>query len=121
MRPMTLVLATATLIGLTCDGQSAKAATHSKSMISLAASYGTPSVTVTQVGHHRGGHCRGPYHGHRGHHYRHQYWHPPVVVPFPGHPPVVHPPIRHHYYRYYHKPYHQFHYRGNHFGFSFGF
>ena len=30
-----------------------------------------------------------------GHGCGHSSYHPSVVVPFPGHPPVVHPPVHH--------------------------
>jgi hypothetical protein len=54
------------------------------------------------------------------------YVHPPVVVPFPGHPPVVHPPVyrSHRYYpysRYHHYPSSRIYYRGPGFGISIGF
>ncbi len=123
MRHTTLFLTALGVIGLVAlatDG--AQAGTHSKSMLTLAANYGTPGVSVTTVGHRRHhGHHRGHHHYRHHYHHYHRYhgWHPPVVIPFPGHPPVVHPPVR--VYRPHPKPYHHFYYRGRGFGFSFGF
>jgi hypothetical protein len=114
-------------------------------IVGLAASTalaGTSSPTVslhlgtTLVGHHGGhgysyGHggyahrsygygYRSPYRSYRyGHGMGYRYIHPPVVIPFPGHPPVVHPPIYRH--RYYYRPHSGIHYRGPGFGISIGF
>jgi len=77
-----------------------------------------------------------PHHGHHGHRGHHGYHHgghygaivvrppiyapPRVVVPFPGHPPVMHPPVYR--CRYYQpSPYYGFSYRGRGLSFGFGF
>lgn len=75
------------------------------------------------TGHGYGGHHA--YYGHHPHRRYHYYggprfYHrPPVVVPFPGHPPVVHPPLCRPY-RYHHYPERRFYFRGPRFGLSFG-
>ena len=73
----------------------------------------TQKATIHLAGHHRYGHRHRGLYRHPSRHYHPRsvyprvYGHPHVVVPFPGHPPVVHPPIHR---RYYYGPYRHFQY-----------
>lgn len=128
MRSVMLTLGILGVVGLLASRPALAERPHVRLGVSVAA----PADLIHEVGHHgyhkyrHGDYGRYRHHGHPGWRgpavYRPPVWgHPPVVIPYPGHPPVMHPPVHRYRYHHYYAPRGGFVYHGRHLSLGIGF